>query len=395
MWLTGGQVYDVDNGVFETADIRVANGRITEMGTAPAGAEGIDLAGAYLLPGFIDCHVHICVDTSNPDHTNIWHHALPGSVVLWSAQAARLMLMSGVTTARDAGGWDFHEIAVREAIETGWIEGTRLICSGRILTITSASTAAWHGMYEEADGPDAVRHAARKQLAQGADFIKILASGAITSSKYERADAIQYRPEEIRAAVDIATDNYTHVAAHAHAAPAIRNATEGGCRSIEHGSFGTDEIYGLMAERGTYLVPTLCTTPAMMDDPDFAEKVPPHIHERYERVHAERVENVARARKLGVKVAMGSDAGTPNNHCGNNLLELEVMVGEADFTPAEALASATKVAAELLEMADDLGSLTAGKIADIVALPRNPLDDISAVREVFFVMKEGKVCRND
>jgi imidazolonepropionase-like amidohydrolase len=395
MWLAGGNVYDVDKGAFKTTDIRVADGRIAEFGTAPADAERIDLTGAFLLPGFIDCHVHLCIDTTNPDHTSHWHHALPGTIALWTARAARRMLMAGVTTAREAGGWDYHEIAVREAIDAGWIEGSRLICSGRVLTITSASTAAWHGMYDEADGPDAVRHAARRQLARGANFIKILASGANTSSKYERADAIQFRPDEITAAVEIATDNFTHVAAHAHAAEAIRNATECGCRSIEHGSLGTDEIYALMAERGTYLVPTLCTTPAMMNDPAFAKKVPPHIHERYRRGHAARLGRISRGRDLGVKIAMGSDAGMPGNHCGDNLQELEVLVGGAGFTPAAALAAGTKVAAELLGMSEDLGTLETGKIADVVALPRNPLDDISAVREVFFVMKDGEVCRNE
>ena len=176
--------------------------------------------------------------TEDADHSLIWIHELPGEIVLYAARAARRLLMGGITTARDVGGWDYHEIAVRESIGKGLIEGPRLYCSGRILSITSSTTPYFRGMYEEADGVEAVKKAARQQLAQGADFVKLLATGAVTSTKYEKAEAIQYRPEEIAAAVAIARDNLTYVAAHAHAKEGIRNAVEAGCRSVEHGSFG-------------------------------------------------------------------------------------------------------------------------------------------------------------
>jgi len=252
MWLTGGQVYDVHNGTFSATDIQVEDGRIIGTGKAPAKDKGqIDLSGAFLLPGFTDCHVHICVNTESGDPNNPWRDALPGTVALWAARAAKRMLHCGITSAREVGGWDYHEIAVREAINAGWIEGPRLFCAGRILTQTTSSTPYFVGMYEECDGADAVRKGARKQLANGADLIKVMASGAMTSTKYERADAIQYRRDEISAAVEIATDNYTHVAAHAHATEAIRNAAECGCRSVEHGTYGNEEVYGLMQMVGT------------------------------------------------------------------------------------------------------------------------------------------------
>ena len=392
MWLKNGRFYDSRSRTFRAGDIELKGERIVSLGAkAPAGAEAIDMDGAFLLPGFFDCHVHICVPTDVPDPSRLWTNALPGEVAIYAARAARRMLMCGITTARDVGGWDYHEIAVREAIGRGLIEGPRLYCSGRILTITSSTTPYYRGMYEEADGAEAVKRAARQQLAQGADFIKLLATGAVTSTKYEKAEAIQYRPEEIAAAVAIARDNLTCVAAHAHADEGIRNAVEAGCRSIEHGSFGTEATYRLMAECGTFLVPTLCTTPAMFKDPAFAGRVPPHIRARYESVHQTRVANMQLAQRCGVPIAMGTDAGTPGNHCGDNMQEIEIMVGKAGFSPAEAIHAATLGAAEMMGLEAGLGSLAEGKYADVIALCADPLQDVSALRNVDFVMKAGRV----
>jgi len=396
MWLKSGQIYASESRAFRSGDIQIEGERIAGIGgKAPKGAEAIDMAGAFLLPGFFDCHVHICVPTDASDPSRLWTNALPGEIAIYAARAARRLLMCGITTAREVGGWDYHEIAVRESIGQGLIEGPRLYCAGKILTITSSTTPYYRGMYEEADGAEEVKKAARKQLAQGADLIKILATGAITSTKYEKAEAIQYRPEEIAAAVAIARDNLTHVAAHAHAKEGILNAVEAGCLSIEHGSFGDEATYRLMAERGTYLVPTLCTTPAMFKDPKFASRVPPHIKARYESVNATRVANMKLARRCGVPMAMGTDAGTPGNHCGDNMQEVEIMVDKAGFPPAEAIHAATMDAADMMGLAGNLGSLTQGKYADIIATSVDPLQDITALRSVGFVMKGGRVHKRD
>ena len=391
-WLKNGRLYDVKAGRFRDGDIEIQGERIASVGgRAPKDASAIDLDGAWLLPGFIDCHVHICVKTETADVSGLWNNALPGEIAIYAARAARRMLMAGITTARDVGGWDYHEIAVREAIDAGWIEGPRLFCSGRILSITSSSTPYYRGMYEECDGPVAVQRAARLQLAKGANFIKLLATGAVTSTKYERSDAIQFRPEEIEAAVAIATDNFTYVAAHAHADSGIRNCVEAGCRSIEHGSFGTRETYQLMKEKGTWLVPTLCTTPAMFRDAGFAARVQPHIRARYQEVNAIRVANMKLARECGVNVAIGTDAGTPGNHAGDNMQEVEIMVEAAGFSPAEAIRAATLGAATMMGQETALGSLETGKLADIIAVRADPLENISALRSVDFVMKGGHV----
>jgi imidazolonepropionase-like amidohydrolase len=396
MWLAGGQVYDVHNAAFTATDIRVENGQIVETGKAPAtGAEVVNLEGAFLLPGFIDCHVHICVDTASGDPNNPWRDALPGTITLWAAGAAKRMLQCGITTAREVGGWDYHEIAVREAINAGWIEGPRLFCAGRILTQTTSTKPYFSGMYEECDGADEVRRGARKQLAQGADLIKIMASGAMTSTKYERADAIQYRPDEIQAAVEIATDNFTHVAAHAHATDAIRYAAECGCRSVEHGTYGNDEVYGLMKKHGTFLVPTICVSTAMLNDERVSATMPQHIHDRYTGLRDMRIANISLAHKLGVKIAMGTDVGTPGNHAGDNMQEPIMMVTHCEMSAADTIYASTWNPACLLGREDKLGSIEVGKIADIIAVAENPLDNIETLRDVDFVMKEGQVFKND
>lgn len=396
-WLVNGKVLDVRSGQSDKKHVHVDGGRIVELSTThpKSSAERIiDLEGAYVLPGLFDCHVHICTNTSIADPAQGWGDALPGTIAIYAAQAAHRLLMAGITTARDVGGWEYHEMAVRDAIRKGWIEGPRLHCAGKILTITSSSVAYWKGMYEEADGPYAVRRAARNQLAHGAQFIKLLATGAVLSTEYESPMATQYRADEISAAVEVATDSLTYVAAHAHSPDGFRNAVECGCRSVEHTVYGNEDVYRLMVERGTYLVPTICVTPAMFADPDFAAQVPRHLRERMQEKHEIHVSNISLARRLGVKIAMGSDAGTPGNHFGDNLQELEIMVREAGFSPLEAIQAATVNAATMMRVDNNVGSLDVGKMADLVVTKANPLEDISALRSIPFVMKDGRVVKD-
>ncbi|MEM7123437.1 MAG: amidohydrolase family protein [Pseudomonadota bacterium] len=397
-WLRGGSIYDVAAGAYRRGDIRIEAGRIASIadGAKPAGDDMvIDVDGAYLLPGLIDCHVHLCMPTEAADPDNPWRGRLPGEIAIYAAEAAKRTLMAGVTTARDVGGWDYHEIAVRNLINSGKIKGPRLFCAGRLLSITTATTSYYPGMYETADGPEQVRAAARKQLAHGADLIKVMATGALTSSEYEDARAIQFTLEELQAAVAIAEENYKHCAAHAHAAAGIKNAALAGCRSVEHGSFGDENVYGVMAEKGTYLVPTTCVTSAMMADNAVAASLTPHIKERYIAFDDIHLKNMDLAKRLGVPVAMGTDAGTPGNHHGDNAQELVRMVEGAGFTPHEAIHSATLGAATMLRREADLGSIDAGKYADIIGFADDPLADVNVTRDVRMVMKGGDVVRFD
>lgn len=397
-WLRGGRVYDVATGAWRDGDIRIEGPQFVSVceGGRPSGDDTvIDTAGAYLLPGLIDCHVHLCMPTEAGNPDNPWAGRLPGEVAIYAAQAAERTLMGGVTTARDVGGWDYNEIAVRNLINRGKLKGPRLFCAGKLLSITTSTTAYYPGMYDTANGPDEVRAMARKQLAMGADLIKIMATGAITSTEYEDSRAIQFQFDEVRAAVAIAEENFKHCAAHAHACEGIRNAALAGARSVEHGSFGDEDTYALMVEKGTFLVPTVCVHSALIADKTASDGLLPHIRERYHDTEEIHLRNVALAEKIGVAIAMGTDAGTPGNHHGDNMQEIERMVTGAGFTPQRAIEAATMGGARLLRREDKLGSIEAGKLADVVGFPADPLTDIRNIRDVRFVMKDGIVARND
>ncbi len=395
-WIRGGRLYDVRGGGWRDGDLRVVDGRIAAPGGRPSGDDVvIDVEGTFLMPGFIDCHVHLCLPTEDGNPDNPWGGRLPGEIAIHAAHAAERTLMGGITTARDVGGWDYHEIAVRNLVNRGRLRGPRLFCAGRLLSITTSTTAYYAGMYATADGPDEVRAAARRQLAMGADLIKVMATGALTSTEYEDARAIQYQLDELKAAVAIASENFKHCAAHAHACEGIRNAALAGCRSVEHGSFGDEDAYALMAERGTFLVPTLCVHSALLADNRASANLLPHIHRRYIETEEIHLANTRLAHRVGVKIAMGTDAGTPGNHHGDNTQEIVRMVTGADLSPEEAIAAATLGGASLLGREADLGSLEAGRFADVTGFADDPVRDIRVVRDVRLVVKGGEVMRND
>jgi imidazolonepropionase-like amidohydrolase len=244
-------------------------------------------------------------------------------------------------------------------------------------------------MYEVANGPEEVRAAARRQLARGADFIKVMATGAMLSPENEDARAIQYTPEELKAAAEIAHDNYKHMAAHAHACQGIVNAVEAGADSIEHGTFADERALKLMAERKATLVPTFCPATSMLRDPAISGSMPAHLRERLVNSRQTRQEMVRRAHRAGVPIAMGTDAGTPGNHHGDNVDECIAMVEEGGLSPADCLRASTLNGARLLRQEDNLGSLAPGKFADVLALRENPLNDIRALKRPALVMKGG------
>jgi imidazolonepropionase-like amidohydrolase len=396
-WLAGGNVYDVEKGAFQRADIAVEADRIhaiTSRGKPAPGDEVIELDGAWLLPGLIDCHVHLTLptDLADPAAAAKWSDA---AFAIHAAKAAERTLLGGITTARDVGGWNYVEMAVRNAINEGLIIGPRLFLAGRLLSITTDTINYYPGMYEVANGPDEVRAAARRQLARGADLIKVMATGAMLSSENEDARAIQYTLEELKAAVEIARDNFKHVAAHAHACRGIENAIEAGVDSIEHCSFADEAALKRIADKGIFVVPTRCALEAATHGNRIIEDMPAHLRRRLSENNATHRETIRRAHGLGVRIAMGTDAGTPGNHHGQNVRECVLLVKEVGMTPQECLHAATLNPARLLRQERNLGSLEVGKFADIVGCRANPLDDIEELMRIGFVMKGGTVYRHE
>ncbi len=396
-WLVGGNVFDVEKGSFQRADIGIEGERIAVI-TAQAKPDRKDdiyeMPGAWLLPGLIDCHVHLTIPTEIADPA-AGANRTDAAVALYTAKAAERTLQAGVTTARDVGGWNYVEMAVRDAIDQGLATGPRLFLAGRLLSITTQTVDYYPGMYEVADGPDAVKQAARKQLAKGADLIKVMATGAMLSSENEDARAIQFTLEELKAAVEIAHDNFKHVAAHAHACRGIENCIDAGVDSIEHCTFADEAALKRIAEKGIYVVPTICAGELLIRDNSMVQSMPEHLRKRMLEFNDIHIETIKRAHKMGARIAMGTDAGTPGNHHGMNAAECVFMVRDAGMTPAESIHAATINPARLLRQEKNLGSLEAGKYADIIACRGNPLEDIEELTRIALVMKGGQVYKNE
>ena len=396
-WLTGGMVLDAAGERFVRSDIGVEGERITALvpaATPDAADTVVDLDGCWLVPGLIDCHVHLTQPTDAPDPAAAASRS-DAAVALFTAAAAQRTLAAGVTSARDVGGWNYVEMAVRDAINAGQIPGPRLFLAGRLLSITTATVGYYPGMYEVADGAEEVRRAVRRQLAEGADVIKVMATGAMLSSETEDARAIQYTLDELRAAVEVAHDNFKPVAAHAHACQGIVNAVEAGVDSIEHCTFADDDALGLIARTGTFVVPTICAGELLIRDRGVVEAMPEHLRRRMVEFNDIHLATIRRAHELGVRIAMGTDAGTPGNHHGLNAHECVFMAARCGLSAAESIRTATINAAMLLRRQDDLGTLEVGKYADVIACSGDPLEDIEELTRLSFVMKGGQVARHD
>jgi imidazolonepropionase-like amidohydrolase len=398
IWITGAQVYDVHRGGFDALDVGLAGDRIerlVEQGSArsPAGDAVIDAEGTYLLPGLIDCHVHLTVDSSDADPSAGASKPDQG-VAAFASQAAERTLRAGVTSVRDLGGSNYLEMALRDAVERGEALGPRMFLAGRLLSMPTPATAYYPEMYDVASTLE-VRAAALRQIERGADVIKVMATGAMLSPEDEDPGATQFTREELRAAVEAAESHGIPVAAHAHARDGIENAIEAGASSIEHCTFADTSVLRSMAERGIFLVPTSSAFATSLLDDDMVEAMPAHIHARFVENEETHREMVRHAYRLGVPIAMGTDAGTPGNHHGGNTLECVLLVEETGMAPEESIRSATLNAARLLRREPELGSIQEGKRADIIGCLRDPLVDIRELTRVAFVMKGGKVVRDD
>jgi imidazolonepropionase-like amidohydrolase len=366
-----------DRPPVENAVLVIEEGRIAKVGTIidtpiPQGAEFLDYTGYYVIPGLIDCHIHMDLHgMANTFKENLVEDKLR---TLRSARDMDETLKAGFTTVRNIGSVNHIDFAVKQAIEAGWIRGPRIVTCGRIISMTCSGTEYFNGMYRVADGPDECRKAAREQLKSGADFLKLMATGAIMNPGGVPG-APQLDEGEIRAIVNEGLKLGKHTAAHAHGAGGIKNAVRAGVRTIEHGTMADDEAISMMAGNGVFLIPTLAVDAAWKAH--AAERsVPSFMLEKINRIHLEYADVLEKAVAAGIPIAMGTDAGTNFNYHGKNAIEIVIYVERGLMSPQNALQSATRVAADAIGMGHDLGTLETGKIADLVVLRKNPLENI-------------------
>jgi imidazolonepropionase-like amidohydrolase len=385
---------DVGAGQIRTPAILVIqDGKIAGLGgEAPPGAQTIDLGDVTVLPGLIDAHTHLTYDIEGEWVTRSVRE-LPADAALRGARNARRTLEAGFTTVRDVGAPGFADVSLMNAIDSGMVPGPRMIPSAHALSITGGhcDETGWapgileHGPDEGiVDGAAAALRAVRYQLKHGARVIKICATAGVLSFE-TTVGAQQMSDEEMKTVVEEAARHGVKVAAHAHGSEGLLAAVEAGVASIEHGSMLNDAIIGEMKKRGTYLVPTAYLLTAMPLD-----RLPPLLAAKAKQIIPLAQESHRQAVKAGVRIAFGTDAGVYPH--GLNGREFAVYVGYG-MTPLEAIRAATTGAADLLGVADR-GVIAAGKLADLVAVPGDPLKDVKVMEQVSFVMKNGVVVRD-
>ena len=385
-----GPVFTGGGGMHEKAWVLVKEGRIASVSAEPitpgADARVVDLGGRTLLPGFIDCHVHLYLDSTGDPFASL-AGVNPQELALKAASHAVATIMAGVTTVRDLGDMHYAVMAVRDAVNQGLLPGPRILAAGRVVCITGGH--GWHIGGRQADGPEEVRKAVREQIRAGCDVVKLMATGGVLTPGGKPGQA-QLDLEELAAGADEAHRLGRRAAAHAQGTEGIKNALRAGIDTIEHGNFLDPEAMELMQNRGAVLVPTL-SAPVNILRGGVEGGVPAGALETTGRVKEAHFESFRRAADCGVKMAMGTDAGTPFNRHGANLEEIALMAASGCKTE-KALLAATGGAAKALGL-DDVGIVAPGMLADLVVVKGDPLADpglLASSENIICVMKDGR-----
>ncbi len=408
VYVKAGHLFDAtsdqlrDNVILVVEGERITGVKPAAQVTIPAGAAVVDLSQDWVLPGLIDCHTHLEARADKYDPINEVKDT-PFTGGFAGVVNAERTLQAGFTSVRDVGSQPFFAVDLRRTIDEGFIPGPRVVASGPPLSITGGhgdmngfAPAVSNMMYPAerdfaiVDGPDEVRHAVRAQIKYGVDVIKILATGGVLSQG-DKPGAEQMTYDEMKAAVEEAHRAGRKVAAHAHGTEGIKDAVRAGVDSIEHGSLIDAEGIEMMKAHGTYLVADIYN-----DDYILGKAVefglPKENVDKEKMVGRLQRENFAKAVTAGVKIAFGTDAGVYPH--GDNARQFHYMV-KFGMTPAGAIRAATSSAADLIDRAKDVGTLEAGKYADLIAVSSNPLDKVEVLEHVSFVMKGGKVYKDE
>ena len=391
--IRAGQVFTATDRdpLLKDAWVRVEGDRIVEVTSAEpraaSDATRIDAPDATLLPGLIDCHVHFAM-SGGPDWLSEMKE--PYATSCWRAAIhARNTLQAGFTSVRTLGGRDGADPALRDAQASGLVEGPRIVATNLVICMTGGH-GAWIG--READGPEDVRKAVREQLKAGADCIKLIATGGVMTPGVEPG-AQQLTEAELRAGVEEAHKAGVTTAAHAHGSDGIEAAVRAGIDSIEHGSFMTDQTIDLMKQRGTFFSVTLCSSEGFFNAPPGS--VADWAMAKAARVRAAMDDSFRRAYAAGVRLVLGTDAGTPYNRHGDNAREMALMV-KLGADPLDALRAGTRNSAELLGKLDEIGTIEAGKLADLVLCRGDVLADIDRLcspDNIRLVVQGGRIVR--
>jgi imidazolonepropionase-like amidohydrolase len=398
--LCGHLIDTVAGKMLGESTIVIESGHVREVlsgSQAPAGATAIDLKSQTCMPGLIDSHTHLTGQTSRTEYVDRYHWNV-ADYAIRSTVYARRTLLAGFTTVRNLGDGDNESAALRNAVNAGIVPGPRIFTAGKAIGSTGGHADPTDGLNQTLardlgavdgiiNGPDDAVKAVRQHYKLGDDVIKIMPSGGVLDEGAS-GDNSQMTLEEIRAVVTTAHDYGFAVAAHAHGAEAIRRAVIGGVDSIEHGTFMDAEDMKLMVEHGTYYVPTIIAGDFVARQAKIPGYYPATIARKAQEIGPLIQATAGRAYKAHVKIAFGTDAAVYPH--GENAHEFELMVG-AGMPPMFCIQAATVNAATLLRHEKELGSVAPGKIADVVAVPGNPIDDISIMKRVSFVMKDGVV----